>query len=254
MSTGTPASSGGKRHLGNVLSGLAVALGCVLFLGGFVWGAVEYEPFTVPTNSMQPTVNPNDRVLAQRTHGVEPHRGDVVVFSDPVWGDLPLVKRVVGVGGDHVACCDAGGRLTVDGKPITEPYLDTDDRGRASATKFSLAVPAGRLFLLGDNRLVSEDSRAHLMDADHGTVPVADVTARVDATLWPMARLGELKPTHAFAGLPGGTSSSGPLTLIVWSIVLGVILIFGGAAYGPVATLFRRLGTRRSRVPVGGTA
>lgn len=254
MSTGSPGSSGGTRHLGNVLSGLAVALGCVLFLGGFVWGAVVYEPFTVPTNSMQPTVNPGDRVLAQRTHAAAPHRGDVVVFTDPTWGDLPLVKRVVAVGGDDVACCDVHGHLTVDGHSITEPYLDPDDHDLGSATKFSLTVPAGRLFLLGDNRSVSEDSRAHLMDPDHGTVPVSAVEARVDATLWPLGRMRELPPTHAFAALPGGTSSPGPIALIAWAIVVGVVLIFGGAAYGPVSRLFHRPAPRPDRVPAQSAA
>lgn len=113
----------GHGRLGNRLSGLAVALGCVLFLGGFVWGAVLYQPYTVPTDSMHPTVKSDSRVLAERVDGEEVRRGDVVVFQDSVWGAVPMVKRVVGVGGDKVACCDKSGRLTVNGKPVEEPYL-----------------------------------------------------------------------------------------------------------------------------------
>src|SRR4051812_26813434 len=100
--TDAAATAGGRT--GHVLSGLAVALGCVLFLGGFGWGAVLYRPYTVPTGSMMPTVDPGDRVLAQRVDGAEVRRGDVVVFSDSLWGEVPMVKRVVAVGGDTVRC------------------------------------------------------------------------------------------------------------------------------------------------------
>lgn len=101
----------GRGKLGSKLSGLAVAVGCVLFLGGFAWAAVVYRPYTVPTESMTPTVNAGDRVLAQRVDGGEVRRGDVVVFTDAAWGDMPMVKRVVGIGGDRIACCEKDGRL-----------------------------------------------------------------------------------------------------------------------------------------------
>ncbi|GAA3081472.1 hypothetical protein GCM10020254_27320 [Streptomyces goshikiensis] len=114
----------GRGGLGNVLSGMAVAIGFVLFLGGFIWGAVVYQPYTVPTDSMMPTVNPGDRVLAQRIDGAEVRRGDVVIFTDSVWSDSPMLKRVVGIGGDTVKCCGQGGRLTVNGKELDEPYID----------------------------------------------------------------------------------------------------------------------------------
>jgi signal peptidase I len=238
--------SDGHGRLGNILSGVAVAVGCVLFLGGFAWGAVAYQPFTVPTDSMQPTVDPGDHVLAQRVAAGEVRRGDVVVFTDPVWGDIPMVKRVVAVGGDTVACCDKHDRLTVDGTPITERYLDQP--GLASANRFSVRVPAGRLFLLGDNRSVSEDSRSHLT-ADDGTVPATEVKGRVEARVWPLGRLGDLARPTAFAGLPGGISSPGPLTTITVAIIAGAVLIFADAAYGPVAGLFRRHGARPAARP-----
>jgi signal peptidase I len=229
--------SGGR--FGRVVSGVAVALGLVLFLGGFAWGAVEYRPYTVPTGSMQPTVHPGDRVLAQRVSGSEVHRGDVVVFQDKLWGDLPEVKRVVGVGGDVVKCCDKQGRLMVNGKAVDESYLNGDTR--ASMTDFSTTVPRGSLFLLGDNRDVSQDSRIRLTDAEHGAVPAASVKGRVDGTAWPLGRMGTVARTSAFNGIAGGGASpDGPLRMITVMVLAGVVLILGGAAYGPVAGLLRR--------------
>ncbi|WP_326687692.1 MULTISPECIES: signal peptidase I [unclassified Streptomyces] len=224
----------GHGRLGNRLSGLAVALGCVLFLGGFVWGAVLYQPYTVPTDSMHPTVKSDSRVLAERVDGEEVRRGDVVVFQDSVWGAVPMVKRVVGVGGDKVACCDKSGRLTVNGKPVEEPYLRS--RGADSQRPFdSTDVPKGKLFLLGDNRLESLDSRVHLQDADHGAVPRSAVKGRVDAVAWPFGSLGMLPEATGFAAMPEGTSERGPLPLALAAVVVGAVLVLGGAAYGPIA-------------------
>ncbi|MGW7363210.1 signal peptidase I [Streptomyces sp. NPDC054841] len=245
--SGTGRTEGGRGRLGRVLSGLAVAVGCVLFLGGFVWGAVQYRPYTVPTESMSPTVEAGDRVLAQRIEGSEVRRGDVVVFTDKVWGDMPMVKRVVGVSGDKIACCDADGRMTINGKAIEEPYLR--NKGRASLTGFTATVPEGQLFLLGDDRLGSLDSRVHLEDPGHGSVPREAVTARLDAVAWPLGALVE-RP-QSFAALPGGVSRPGPVKLVVGSVALGAVLILVGAAYGPVARAFGRRktpGGTRTRV------
>ncbi|WP_405776699.1 signal peptidase I [Streptomyces sp. NBC_00859] len=239
--SGTVRTSDEGGRLGSALSGLAVAVGCVLFLGGFAWGAVEYKPYTVPTDSMTPTVQVGDRVLAQRIDSSAVRRGDVVVFKDPAWGDMPMLKRVVGVGGDEVACCDAGGRLTVNGKGINEPYLKADSlsKGRASANDFTVKVPEGRLFLLGDERTNSMDSRVHLQDADHGSVPRSTVSARVDAIAWPLSG-GTIGRPDGFAALPGGVSQPGPLKLVVGAVLAGVVLILVGAVYGPLARLGRR--------------
>ncbi|MFE2497342.1 signal peptidase I [Streptomyces scopuliridis] len=234
----TERSNGGHGRLGSVLSGLAVAVGCVLFLGGFVWGAVEYRPYTVPTNSMDPTVKAGDRVLAQRISGDEVRRGDVVVFKDADWANMPMVKRVVAVGGDKIACCDADGRLTVNGTAVEEPYVRGMIGGRASTTDFDATVPEGKLFLLGDERSGSLDSRVHLEDAGQGSVPRSAVDARIDAVAWPLG--GVIERPAGFAALPGGVSGPGPVRLIVVAVVAGALLIFGGAAYGPVARLFSK--------------
>ncbi|MEV7088187.1 signal peptidase I [Streptomyces sp. NPDC093085] len=229
----TKRDNDGHGRLGSILSGLAVAVGCVLFLGGFAWAAVEYRPYTVPTNSMDPTVKAGDRVLAQRISGGDVRRGDVVVFSDADWGDLPMLKRVVGVGGDRIACCDAAGRLTVNGRPIEEPYVHGMLGGRASSTDFEATVPQGQLFLLGDERSGSLDSRVHLQDPAQGSVPRTAVDARVDAVAWPWG--GMIDRPSSFAALPGGVSAPGPLAPLLVAVAGGALLIFGGAAYPPVA-------------------
>ncbi|MFD8995687.1 signal peptidase I [Streptomyces abikoensis] len=223
----------GHGRTGRVLSGLAVAVGCLLFLGGFGWAALVYRPYTVPTDSMAPTIGRGDRILAQRIDGGEVRRGDVVVFEDEVWANVPMVKRVVGVGGDHIECCDKQGRLMINGKPVEEPYLEGS--GPASPTGFSATVPEGRLFLLGDHRSDSLDSRSHMTDAGQGTVPRGAVRARVDATAWPVSGWGMIERPGAFAALPGGTSRPGPLPLITTCVVVGAVLILGGAAVGALA-------------------
>ncbi|WP_030381543.1 MULTISPECIES: signal peptidase I [unclassified Streptomyces] len=244
--SGTGRTGGGRGRFGSVLSNIAVALGCVLFLGGFGWGALVYKPYTVPTSSMTPTIDAGDRVLAQRVDGDDIERGDVVVFRQQSWGDAPMVKRVVAVGGDTVGCC-TDGKLTVNGKQIDEPYLPA---GQAAESRKipTLTVPKGRLFLLGDERSGSLDSTAHLTEAGSGTVPRSAVDSRVDAVAWPMH--GMLARPTGFEAL-GPLSSPGPLRIILAAIVAGVVLILGGAAYGPLA---KRLGGRRPasrREPAG---
>lgn len=233
-----------------------MAIGFVLFLGGFVWGAVVYQPYTVPTDSMVPTVKPGDRVLAQRIDGGEVRRGDVVIFKDALWSDSPMVKRVVAIGGDTVKCCGSGGRLTVNGKELDEPYIDgpgdaaglTVDPGAfggaASRTPFEVTVPEGNLFLLGDRREASLDSRAHLQEAGQGTVARSAVSARVDALAWPSMAM--LERPQTYAALPGGISKAGPLRLQVAAVLVGVALVVLGAAYGPVVRVLGR-GRRRER-------
>ncbi|MFB7514286.1 signal peptidase I [Streptomyces sp. NPDC056144] len=246
--SGTIRAKGGRGRLGSVLSGLAVAVGFLLFLGGFVWGAVAYQPFSVPTDSMNPTIATNSKILAERVDGTEVRRGDVVVFADPLWGGSTMVKRVVAIGGDTVACCGADGRLTVNGTPVDEPYLGRGLEGRsvASEQEFSVTVPDGNLFLLGDDRYTSLDSRSHLEDAGQGTVPRSTVVGRVDLVIWPDTSY--LERPAGFAGLPGGVSDPGPFRALFTAIVAGCVLILAGSAYGPVARLADR---RRGRAAAG---
>ncbi|MBL1085017.1 signal peptidase I [Streptomyces actinomycinicus] len=239
--TGTERVGGGR--IGQRLSGVAVALGLVLFLGGFAWGALVYRPYTVPTSSMTPTIDAGDRVLAQRVDGDEVRRGDVVVFEDKSWvTGAKVVKRVVAVGGDTVSCC-TDGRLTVNGKEIDEPYLP---KGSLAEIKNfpKVTVPEGRLFLLGDERQGSLDSTAHLTDTAQGTVSRRAVSARVDAVVWPWN--GMLQRPSGFETL-GALSRPGPLRTIELLVVAGAVLVLGGGAYGPVAARMsgsRARGTR----------
>ncbi|MFD7707589.1 signal peptidase I [Streptomyces sp. NPDC059785] len=245
MSSTTGRTDEGRGRLGSTLSGLAVALGCVLFLGGFVWGAIVYQPYTVPTESMSPTIAAGDRILAERIDGGEVKRGDVVVFQQKSWGDMLMVKRVVAVGGDTVACC-TDDKLSVNGKKIDEPYLP---EGQAAESKKipTVTVPEGRLFLLGDERSGSLDSTAHLTEAGSGSVPRSAVQGRVEAVAWPMN--GSLERPTGFEAL-GAISSPGPLRLILAAVVIGAVLVLGGAAYGPIAKRASRRGSARTE-PAG---
>ncbi|MEU1401207.1 signal peptidase I [Streptomyces sp. NPDC005728] len=246
-SAGTGTAQAGGSRIGHRLSGLAMALGLVLFLGGFVWGALIYRPYTVPTSSMSPTIGIGDRVMAQRVDGTEVRRGDVVVFRDKSWvTNANVVKRVVAVGGDTVSCC-TNGKLTVNGKQIDEPYLPAGSL--AEIQNFpTVTVPKGRLFLLGDERQGSLDSTAHLTDAAKGTVAGDAVSARVDAVVWPMK--GMLKRPTGFETL-GALSQPGPLRTIELMIVAGAVLVLGGGAYGPIAKRLGRSRTRPTPEPAG---
>jgi signal peptidase I len=164
------------------------------------WGVRAFlvRSFSIPSGSMEQTLMIGDRILVNElAPRVLPlHRGDVVVFVDPGgwlgYGDAAgqdLVKRVVGLPGDHVSCCDADGHVLVNGEPLDEPYLTLVDGGpRASATDFDVTVPEGALWVLGDNRDRSADSRAHQTGPYEGFVPVDDVIGRAFVVAWPIDR------------------------------------------------------------------
>lgn len=150
------------------------------------------QAFVIPTGSMEPLLRPGDRVLVSRLDrwAGEVRRGDVVVFdgSDVFSSEGDYAKRVVGLPGDRVACCDRDGSLTVDGAAVAEPYVYPGDA--ASETGFDVIVPPGRLWVMGDHRSVSADSRAHLGDPGGGMVPEGRVVGRVVAVVWPLDRVG----------------------------------------------------------------
>ena len=160
------------------------------------WGVRTWlvRSFSIPSGSMRQTLTVGDRVLVDELAPglVDLHRGDVVVFADPGgWlqageGD-DLVKRVVGLPGDTVSCCDAHGRLLVDGEPLDEPYL-ADPSGPASSTPFRVTVPEGALWVMGDDREHSADSRAHRSGPYEGFVPLDHVVGRAFAVVWPVSR------------------------------------------------------------------
>jgi signal peptidase I len=189
-----------------------VAIAAVLVVGVRVLVA---QAFVIPTPSMAPALRAGDRVLVSRvTYALGAvHRGDVIVFNGEGVFDAPAdpprsalvaagrvlaaalglpvgehdyVKRVIGLPGERVACCDLQGRITVDGVALDEPYLASGTR--ASSAAFVLRVPAGRYWVMGDNRGDSRDSRAHVSDPGGGTVPEDHVVGRVVSVWWPWSR------------------------------------------------------------------
>jgi signal peptidase I len=188
------------------------------------------QAFFIPSGSMENTLMLNDRVLVNKLvdQPDEIHRGDVVVFRDPGgWlpadaaaptgvvgglrkalvfvglapaaGQQDLIKRVVGVGGDKVACCDSAAHVTVNGLPLTETYLFPSDLGAPSSEDFSVTVPAGRLWVMGDHRSASLDSRAHQRaGSGDAFVPVDDVVGRAFALVWPLDRARRFHPPDTF--------------------------------------------------------
>ncbi|WP_285582111.1 signal peptidase I [Actinoallomurus iriomotensis] len=132
-----------------------------------------YHRYTNPSVAMEPTLRANQPFSARpvRHGGYVPKRGDVVVFTMPSWtpdgrGTQPFVKRVVAIAGDRIGCC-SGGRITLNGTPLAEPYLAPDTSETAFGT---VAIPPGQMWLMGDNRAYSADSRA-----GHGPVPASAV-------------------------------------------------------------------------------
>src|SRR5436305_9219628 len=167
---------------------------------------------------MEHTLNINDRVLVNKLvyDFRAPQRGEIVVFnSPPAWRGDPtetdFIKRVIGVGGDHVRCCDAKHRIIVNGKPLDEPYLDKDDGPNlpASPDPFDIVVPKGRLWVMGDNRFHSGDSREqyiHTRDPVASTISVKAVVGRAFVIFWPFSRASWLSVPKGFDAVPNPAS------------------------------------------------
>ena len=224
------------------------------------------EAFRVPSGSMENALRPGDRVLVNklvyRIRGID--RGDIVVFSGTgSWGPpaapqsagvvggayhdvmramgletdgTDYVKRVIGLPGDHVACCDAQGRITVNGVPLQEgSYVYP---GEAPSTEFfSLTVPPGRLWVMGDHRGDSADSRYHGDDPGDGTIPESAVVGRAFLVIWPPSQVKSLPIPATFARR---TLVAAPAPVIPLSIGLVGML--------PLAWARHRA---RGRTPVG---
>ncbi|MFF7564757.1 signal peptidase I [Streptomyces pseudovenezuelae] len=216
------------------------------------------QAFSIPSDSMQNTLQQGDRVLVDKLtpwFGSEPERGEVVVFHDPdnwlageptadpnavqtflSWiGLMPsaeekdLIKRVVGVGGDTVSC-EGTGPLKVNGKALSESsYVyagntpcSQDDQGG----QFTVKVPKGYIWVMGDHRQNSRDSRYNQSDKHHGMVPVDDVVGRAIVKAWPINRWGTLPKPDTFdqAGINDKASASAALTVAPQGIALvGVV-------------------------------
>ncbi len=182
------------------------------------------QAFYVPSESMENTLLPNDRIVASKitTHFGGISRGEVMVFRDPGgWLGAPepgptglrgtinsvmtfiglvpsdsgsdLVKRAIGVAGDHVMCCDAQQRIVLNDVPLDEPYVVQP----TNQIQFDITVPANSIFVMGDNRGNSRDSRYHL-EVNSGGVPVDNVVGRAFVVLWPLKRFTTLPIPETF--------------------------------------------------------
>ncbi|MEO3809801.1 signal peptidase I [Sphaerisporangium sp. B11E5] len=174
----------------------------LLVAGGVVAALLVHvfvlDSFYIPSESMEPTLEINDRLIVNKLSG-DIGRGEIVVFKG--WDGTPTVKRVIGVGGDRVKCCDADGRITVNGTPLHEDaYLHPQDF--PSQEKFDVTVPKDHLWLMGDHRAASEDARAHLNEPGKGVIPVDAVIGRAVARYWPLDRLTTLPVPGAFSRVP----------------------------------------------------
>jgi len=211
----------GKKHRGfSLLRETAIIVVSALVLSWLI-KTFLMQAFFIPSQSMEGTLQVGDRVMVSRLvpRFLDINRGDIVVFQDPGgWlephaapdrgpianffiggltavGLLPqdtgehLIKRVIGLPGDHVECCTAaGGLVTVNGVPIDETlYIKTGSL--PSHTEFDVVVPAGHLFVMGDNRQNSTDSRYHMNDPGGGFVPIDNVVGTAFATVWPLGQL-----------------------------------------------------------------
>jgi signal peptidase I len=192
--------------------------------------------FFIPTGSMENTLQVGDRIAVNKFGALfsEIKRGEIVVFADPDnWlGQAPddqstgllgqgknllitigvvpdpakqyLIKRVIGVGGDTVICCDDQERLTVNGKSIAEPYVYENDK--ASESNFNVTVPEGFIWVMGDHRGASSDSRFHTNDVNAGMVPLSKVVGRATFIVWPISNLDFLEKGSDLGKLPVKTA------------------------------------------------
>ncbi len=215
---------------------IGVALLIALVLKTFL-----VQAFVIPSGSMEQTIRIGDRVLVDKLtpwFGSKPERGDVVVFKDPGgWledeqpvaktddpivvkqvkevltfiGLLPsdnerdLIKRVVAVGGDTVKCCDTQGRVTVNGMPLDEPYINPGDK--PSSLVFTVKVPEGRLWVMGDHRSNSADSRFHRTEKYNGTIS-EDVVGRAMVIAWPIGHWSRLEEPDTYASVPDAANGA----------------------------------------------
>jgi signal peptidase I len=188
---------------------LAVLVGLLSLLLVHVFVA---QPFQIPSGSMEPGLRIGDRVLVNKLayrFGAEPRRGDVVVFDGRgTFGNGDYIKRVVGVGGDRVVCCDREGRIEVNGRPVDEStFLHPGDK--PSSVPFDVVVPTGRLFLLGDHRSDSSDSRDHLGSPGGGMVPVGEVIGRAEVVVWPFDHATRMERPDVYARVPAAGGAHG---------------------------------------------
>lgn len=214
---------------------IGIAAAAAAFFG-FV--GVAHVQLRNPGGAMDPTIPAGASVTMAEVGGDQVHRGDIVVFRSTAWPDSIQpeslsVKRVIGIGGDSLAT-DAAGHLGVDGKAVTEPYTRNDGEDRFDP--FTVEVAPGNVFVAGDWRTNSRDSRLYVDGANHGGIPVQDVVGIVVAV-----NGKAITPTTAFtdAGLAGAPyRESGGQTRTL--VLAGGLAVFLGGLIWFVLALARR--------------
>ncbi|WP_405084116.1 signal peptidase I [Microbispora sp. NBC_01389] len=203
--TGTvPAETGpGKQEKDAAKKGSGLRDTLLYMFGGVVAALLIHtfllQSFYIPSESMQNTLLINDYVvvnkLAYKLGSVE--RGDIVVFKG--WDGEDTIKRVIGVGGDHVKCCDDKRRITVNGTPLDEEGKYLYPGVYPSGRDFDVKVPKGRVWLMGDHRNNSADSRFYLDDGHQGTISEDDIIGRAFLRYWPLNRISFLSRPDTFS-------------------------------------------------------
>ncbi len=172
------------------------------------------QTFWIPSGSMEHTLEIDDRVLANKVvyDLREPERGEIVVFEAPArWappGGEAFIKRIIGVGGDEIVCCDEQGRLVINGRSLEEPYLYQNNgvRDAAAATEFEVVVPEGRLWVMGDHRSWSGDSLEHYQASDGdvraATISEGSLIGRAFVRFWPVTRMDTLPVPEVYDAVP----------------------------------------------------
>ena len=210
----------------------------VLALGGGVATVLTTgKTFTQPSTSMANTIRPGDVMVV--AHTTQVHRGDVIVEQQTVPTPGNYLRRVIGLPGDHVACCDARGRITVNGQPLDETYLYPGDS--PSEVRFKVTVPKGHLWLLGDHRRISYDSRE-----------LGPLTVQVEGRVVLVLRGGHpslLKTPKTFvaAGLAPAGEGTPPALVGIGVAMLGWLLLIALVIVGVVCYVIGRMRRRRKQ-------
>jgi signal peptidase I len=202
-----------EKRRGSFWRELPILLGVAILVAVLV-RAFVLQTFYIPSQSMEHTLNIFDRVLVNKLvyDFREPHRGEVVVFKAPSeWRSGPegedFIKRIIGVAGDRVVCCDDG-KLTINGVPLDEPYIYTSDDGvqdPAADKDFDITVPSGRMWVMGDHRQASGDSLEHWEQTDDinvATIATDTVVGRAFVVFWPVGRAKWLSVPNGFDKVP----------------------------------------------------
>ena len=203
-----------EKRRGSFWRELPILLGVAILVAVLV-RAFVLQTFYIPSPSMEHTLNVLDRVLVNKLvyDFRDPHRGEIIVFKAPTeWQSgaegEDFIKRIIGVPGDHVVCCDAQHRLMINGHSIDEPYIyhDADGTQDAAADKdFDITVPQDRLWVMGDHRSASGDSLEHWEetgDITKSTITEDSIVGRAFTVFWPVGRATWLTVPKGFDGVP----------------------------------------------------